>query len=142
MGIAAWQLYVTRNTANDTFEASFVEEYRAILRDLPIAALLNEALPEHQVKEALPALYRYFDLCNEQVSLHKHNRIKKKTWTNWEAGIEANLKRSAFRMAYSLIKPKIASDFNDLAEEFEGVLPPVAKEPSNTFTQRIDVAGS
>ena len=114
VGIAAWQLRVTKQQEESQFEDSFAAQYRAIADTLPLDALLGRELPETDLRAALRAFYNYFDLCNEQVFLAKQGRFRDATWDNWREGIEQHFKRPAFLQAWSRLSPDLDGSFDDL----------------------------
>lgn len=116
VAVAAWQLLVTRQQARSSFEDSLTSQYRALIERIPLEALLGERMSEDDVKRALPHFYRYFDLCNEQAFLFRHERVSEKTWENWKDGIFSNLKRPAFARAWAEIAARAKSDFDYLRE--------------------------
>lgn len=111
---AAWQLAATKRQAQSSFEDSLTSQYRAIVHDLPLRALLGEALITEDLQGALPTFYRYFDRCNEQAFLRGKNRIRKDTWAEWTEGIEQNLARPAFCAAWREIDARSDGSFDDL----------------------------
>ncbi|MGR6805344.1 hypothetical protein ACU6VI_03405 [Sphaerotilus natans] len=111
---AFWQLRLLKTQSVTSFEDGLVDEYRDIAKDLPLDALLGADMTAPQVADALPAFYRYFDLCNQQVFLHKQGRIRAETWVLWKDGIVSNLRRPAFALAWAEIAAKAAGDFDEL----------------------------
>ena len=65
VGVAAYQLRITRKQSVTTFEDSLTVQYRQVASTLPLKALLGESLVGEEPKEHLKYFYRYFDLCNE-----------------------------------------------------------------------------
>ncbi len=114
VGIAAYQLSITRKQNVAMFEDSLVEQYRQIASTLPLKALLGEPLTTEEHETHLQYFYRYFDLCNEQAFLYKNGRISENTWMLWEDGIRTNLHRPAFVSAWQEVSEKAADDFTEL----------------------------
>lgn len=114
VAVAAYQLLVARQQARTAFEDSLSTQYRQVIERLPMEALFGEQVSRSDVMALLPHFYRYFDLCNEQAFLHRHGRISKKTWANWEEGILANLSRPAFEVAWSEVAARAKGDFDYL----------------------------
>ena len=112
--LAWWQLRATKQQAQSTFEDSLTSQYRRIVHDLPLAALLGEPLGTKELRDALPTFYRYFDLCNEQVFLRGKDRIRADTWVEWTEGIKQNFDRPAFSAAWSEIDARSDGSFDDL----------------------------
>src|SRR5947199_10739310 len=78
--LAARQLYLAKDQAQSQFEDSLNAQYRAILEDLPLAALLGQHIAEPELERTLPFFYRYFDLSNEEAFLRAQGRIRSETW--------------------------------------------------------------
>ena len=114
--VAARQLYLSKDQAVAQFEDSLNEQYRSLLKDLPLAALLGQQLPDAELEEALPVFYRYFDLSNEQAFLHAQARVRRKTWANWREGIEQNMRRPAFQQAWERLLPHLDGSFDELKQ--------------------------
>ena len=127
--VAGWQLRAAKQQAQSAFEDSLTSHYRAIVRDLPLAALLGEELSREQLDEALPTFFRYFDLCNEQVFLHGKKRIRTDTWAEWTQGIEQNFARPAFHAAWREIDRRSDCGFDDLRRLVASMKLPPAESP-------------
>ena len=69
VGVAAWQLLLSKRQAQSQFEDTFAEQYRRIIEMLPLGALLGQSLTEQEVNGSLRTFYNYFDLSNEQAFL-------------------------------------------------------------------------
>src|SRR5690349_16601672 len=111
VGIAAWQLYMTKQQAQSQFEDSFAEEYRRISAQLPLSALLGKPLKEPEMEASLRAFYEYFDLSNEQAFLAARGRLRRETWSNWREGIQQHLARPAFAQAWRTLAPDLDGTF-------------------------------
>lgn len=114
VGVAAYQLQVTRKQSVTGFEDSLAAQYREIASTLPLKALLGESLTTEEHSDRLQYFYRYFDLCNEQAFLHRNGRVSDSTWTFWKDGILTNLRRPAFAAAWQEIASRAMDDFNEL----------------------------
>jgi len=114
VGVAAYQLRITRSENVTTFEDSLTVQYRQIASTLPLNALLGESLTDEEHNGHLQYFYRYIDLCNEQVFLHESGRISDRTWTLWRDGILSNLQRPAFARAWQEIANRSKGDFSEL----------------------------
>lgn len=101
-GFAGWQIRISRRQATTLFEDALAAEYRALLRELPVQALLADGMPDEQIVEHLGVFYRYFDLCNEQAFLAGEQRVSPATWEQWRDGIGSNMLRQAFSDAWHL----------------------------------------
>ena len=114
VGVAARQLFITREQAAKSFEDSLTSQYRNAIEKLPVEVLFGETLKPEIQTVSIPHFYRYFDLCNEQVFLRSMGRVTDSTWTNWEDGIKTNLTRPAFALAWSEVAYRAKEDFEDL----------------------------
>lgn len=132
VGVAAFQLWLQKTQQRTDFEDRLTEQYRNIIANLPLEALLEDHEPnEHDRRMALHTLYRYFDLTNEQKFLFDQGRISPETWKNWEDGIRGNMGRKAFRDAWSVIAAALPDSF----EELRKLVPPQPRaEKSPTVT--------
>lgn len=128
VGVAAYQLRVTRKQGVTAFEDSLAAQYRQIASTLPLKALLGESLTPEEHRDHLHYFYRYFDLCNEQAFLHENGRVSDSTWTFWEDGILTNLRRPAFAAAWQEIAARAKDDFNEL----RSLCPPNATPAAQT----------
>jgi hypothetical protein len=108
------QLKTGQWQAQTAFEDELEREYREILRDLPVEALLDASMESAVSEATLRAFYRYIDLTNQQVFLRSQGRISERTWKNWCDGIESNLRRPAFEAAWKQISETAAEDFQEL----------------------------
>lgn len=120
--VAAFQLYLDRQFAKTAFEDALVDKYRDIVAEIPVAALLGQPLSGEECRSALPAFYRYVDLCNEQIFLHECGRIRGSTWVEWEPGLRANFARPAFRDAWAYIDHEIRRNGHEDFAELRALL--------------------
>lgn len=125
---AFWQLRLLKTQSVTSFEDGLADEYRDIAKGLPLDALLGVDMSPQAVANALPAFYRYFDFCNQQLFLHQQGRIRKATWALWRDGIVSNLRRPAFARAWTEIAAKAIGDFDEL----RALCPPKATEQRET----------
>lgn len=121
--VAAWQLRQAKMQAQLQFEDSLNQQYREILKELPLAGMLGQPLPEGELRAQLRVFYRYFDLSNEQAFLHAQGRIRRRTWANWIEGIRQNMARAAFRQAWHALLPDLDGSFDELKAILRGVSP-------------------
>lgn len=112
--VATWQIRQSKQQAQSNFEDSLNAQYRALLAELPLEALLGRRLEDDTLKKHLPVFYRYFDLSNEQAFLHERRRVRSKTWANWREGIEQNMARPAFWRAWEILHPDLDGSFDEL----------------------------
>ena len=123
---AAVQLWLVHRQSVTTFEDALGREYRELAAKLPTKALLGEEVTEEEYRESFDEFYRYFDLSNEQAFLRQRKRISKPTWTFWLDGIGSNLRRPAFRRAWSEVCSRPGAEFFELRALF----PPDARDNS------------
>lgn len=113
---AMLQLFATKQIAQLQFEDSLDKEYRDLVARIPTKALLGESLSSKERDDAFDEFYRYFDLCNQQIFLRKNERIDKKVWAEWCAGMRYNLEKlPAFQRAWTEIKSRCES-FQELRD--------------------------
>lgn len=122
--LAVWQLWLAHRQSVTNFEDIFAREYRELAATLPIKALLGEQLSGDEHQKHLDEFYHYFDLCNEQAFLHQRGRITSATWKFWHDGIASNLRRPAFKRAWSEIAARANGDFSEL----RALCPPEPRE--------------
>jgi hypothetical protein len=102
------------------------ERYRSLLAELPVSELLLEDA-ELDVEGAqtvaerhLNTLYRYFDLCEEQVLLRASNTVDAATWKRWHAEVRRNFGRPMIRAAWTMVQTREPDAFPELARLFGG----------------------
>jgi hypothetical protein len=108
------QLKAGHDQARTAFEDNLEREYRQIVADIPVQALLGAKLASPLSDEELRVFYRYIDLTNQQVFLRRQRRITSETWRNWCEGIAHHFGRPAFRDAWEQIRDKATEDFSEL----------------------------
>jgi hypothetical protein len=111
--VAVVELWLNRRQAKSAFEGQLVDQYRQIVAGVPVKALLGGELDDDEFDHALPHLFRYIDLCNEQVFLRNEGRIRPKTWDEWEPGLVANFKRPVFRRAWGYVNDEVRENGHD-----------------------------
>jgi hypothetical protein len=116
--LAYWQLRQAGEQAMIAFEDGLTEQYRRIIRDLPMAALLDDPIDEAELRDSLSVFYQYFDLSNEQAFLRSRGRIRGKTWGDWEEGIRQNARLRAFQAAWRTIRCKRPDVFDEIVGLF------------------------
>lgn len=133
VGIAAAALYLQRRQAISAFEADLTQEFRAILKEIPVAALIRRDQSSYEIANLLRDLgpfYRYIDLSNEQAFLAKKGVVRPDTWKEWEAGIKSMLSRPAMKRAYEIIMATNREDFGELRD----LVPPDREPGSLSFS--------
>jgi hypothetical protein len=111
---AAYQILLSRQQAQTSFEDALAKEYRELSMGIPTKAFLGEALTEAEYEAAKNDFYHYFDLSNSQAFLRQINRVSPKTWKYWADGMKSNLRRPAFKMAWERISSQPNGDFAEL----------------------------
>ena len=111
---ASYQILLSRQQAQTSFEDSLAKEYRDLASRMPTKAFLGESLTDVEYKEAEDEFYHYFDLCNSQAFLRQIKRVRSKTWKFWCDGIRSNLNRPAFSKAWQTISSQANGDFAEL----------------------------
>lgn len=111
------QIRLAGKQATTTFEDSLTEQYRRIMENIPTAIWLGselKALDEECRDRCRDAIYRYIDLSNEQAYLHSKKRVTDEAWIEWSAGINLNMKLSAFAEVWTQVKEKCPASFKEL----------------------------
>ena len=119
--VAKKELVLLEQQARTAFEDDLSREYRTIVADLPAEAFYEDVeLPLGP--EMRKALYRYFDLSNEQLFLASSERINGKTEKQWRDGIKGNITRlPTFKAAWAEIAARVPQDF---FEDLRRLVPP------------------
>jgi hypothetical protein len=131
---AGWQLWLTQRQATTQFEDNLNAQYREIIKEIPIQALLGDPLNAKQQEEALEHFYHYFDLSNEQAFLRRKRRIRRETRNDWAEGITQNLSKPAFASAWRKITSRSQS-FSDVRQ-----LVPMARELAAAAVTHVTAA--
>lgn len=111
--LAAWQLRFNRGQAKASFEDDLNREYRGITAELPLDAFsvapeLTTPLKPTEAK----AMFRYFDLSNEQLRIARDGtRIGKTTRAAWLDGIRQNMALPRFRHEWEVMRTVLPEDF-------------------------------
>lgn len=92
------QLWLGRRQERTAFEDGMTTAYRDLLGLLPVSALTggNPTLTPEQEN----AMFRYFDLTNEQAFLRRKRRVSFWTWVEWCEGIQGSFALVAFESAW------------------------------------------
>lgn len=112
--VAAFQLRTNSKIAQSEFEDSIDQQYRDLARGIPVDALIGKSVSEDKKEMARELIYNYLDLCNEQVFLRRKKRVRKDTWVDWCAGMEANLSKQEFEKVWSEVKIEAPQTFTFL----------------------------
>lgn len=112
--ISAYQIRTARIDAVRQFEDGFAKEYRELANRIPPQALLGMELSDDEKEDHFDELYRYFDLCNEQIFLRQKERIRIGTWIFWCDGMRSNFRKPAFFWAWDKIESTKTKEFSEL----------------------------
>jgi hypothetical protein len=112
--LAWWQIKAAKKLSRTQFEDSLAREYREVLQQIPIEAILGERLEPDKQNETLRAFYRYIDLTNDQIFLRQQGRVSVETWENWLDGIKTLMSMPAFSEAWKYIKERPTTKFDEL----------------------------
>jgi len=111
------QVGLTREQARTTFENSLTEQYRGIVKDIPIDIWLKAELKElssEQQNRCRDAIYRYIELSQEQAFLYDSKRVTDEAWNQWSDGIKRNMDLPAFRDVWALVDKGRPESFKEL----------------------------
>ncbi|MGO8733758.1 MAG: hypothetical protein ACLQVM_13310 [Terriglobia bacterium] len=114
----AWkQIKLVKEQATTSFEDGLTEHYRRIMESIPINIWLGEGLQtldQERQNRCRDAIYRYIDLCQEQMFLHESGRVTEATWVEWESGIRCNMEVPAFKQIWHDVEVKLPESFLEL----------------------------
>ncbi len=123
VAVAAWQINESRKLSQSSFEDSLDQQYRELAYGIPVDALIGKPVQESQKMETRELIYNYLDLSNEQIFLRKKNKISNDAWSDWSSGIQAHLKKVAFKIVWDEVKEHSPGSFSFLerleSEEFK-----------------------
>lgn len=137
-------LGTVRGLRDQLFLQTFTEytrRYADVLDRLPFDAGRPSAeadlsrFPKEAREDFLKTMRRYFNLCWEELHLHKCKRINKATWQIWRTGIEDTLRSPHFRAAWEELRTEYTSApdfvrFVDRATEWTPAKPILAVAPA------------
>jgi len=115
----AWeQIKLVKEQATTSFEDGLTQHYRQIMESIPINIWLGsglETLDKERQNRCEDAIYRYIDLCQDEVVLHAYKRITNATWKEWEAGIKTYMTLlPAFKDVWAEVNEKRQESFKEL----------------------------
>jgi hypothetical protein len=111
VSIAALQLALNRRQTRANFEDDLSREYRTISAALPADAFFYDADASVSLTdEQRNAMFRYFDLSNEQLRFCKQKRVSRRTERAWRQGIRANLELPRFEQAWEEVTSRLSRD--------------------------------
>ena len=118
LAFLAWrQIVLIRKQATTTFEDSLTEHYRRIMESIPTEVWLRSELNTIDLERhdhCRDAIYRYFDLCNEQALLYNMKRVREDAWIEWCKGIRGNMDLPAFKEVWAQVREKCPDNFAEL----------------------------
>jgi hypothetical protein len=114
---AARSFRLTKEQAVTTFEDSLAREYREITGLLPPTAFYRNERADLDDAEKR-AVFRYFDLCNEQLRLIGEQRIRADTAEIWKAGIEELMSRTTFKACWNELQQGLPAEFFSSLDAF------------------------
>jgi hypothetical protein len=138
--VAALQLRFNRGQARASFEDDLNREYRGITAELPLDAFstdpdVTRALDPEERK----AMFRYFDLSNEQLRIAADGkRIAGTTRDAWQDGIRQNMGLPRFRQEWAEMLQVLPDDF---FTELSRLQPPAAVDAADVETLSLGEAG-
>lgn len=115
VAVAAWQLRMSKSQARTDFEDGLTSHFRDILKDIPAPILLGEDVAIDKSEPGFIHLYRYIDLCNEQIFLRMMKRVSKETWENWRDGIDGMMSLPGIQLAWRTVVDSRVGRFAELA---------------------------
>ncbi len=122
--LAVFELRGNWKLSQSQFEDSLDQQYRELAKGIPVDALIGKTVTTEKKEITRELIYNYFDLSNEQVFLRKRRRIRKDTWLDWCAGIQAHLQKVEFQNVWQEMKTESPQTFTFLEKleetNFEG----------------------
>jgi hypothetical protein len=133
VALTALQLRFNRNQAKLAFEDDLTKEYRGITRDMPPDAFHADAdLTRQSTPDQRNAMFRYFDLSNEQLRLAETGRrVTKDTAEAWRDGIFDNMMLPLFGEMFAELErhlPRAHEDLEHKQPPYFSFLGPVARK--------------
>ena len=118
IALLAWQqIRLLREQSTTAFEDSLTEHYRRIMERIPTDILLRSelnTLDKERHDQCRDAIYRYFDLCNEQALLYNMKRVREDAWIEWCKGIRGNMDLPGFEEVWAEVREKCPDNFAEL----------------------------
>jgi len=102
--------------------AEYTRRYNELIEALPFEAAVPSPsielgrLEPNQRERVMKTMRRYFNLCWEELHLHKSGKIDAKTWEIWVAGIRDTLRSPFFRQAWGELQAEYS--YGGHAQEF------------------------
>lgn len=114
--VAAWQIRESRKYSVTAFEDSLDKQYREIIMQIPVDALIGKNITPEDQAYARENVFNYLDLCNEQIYLRRKKRISKSRWVDWNEGIKGNLQKPIFQKVWAEVMEEAPGEFTDLTK--------------------------
>lgn len=95
-----------RHQLQVTVFLAYTERYSKVMKDFRVQARRPSSdyrlssQPEKERARMLEVFREYFDLCSEELTLHKRHRIDRKTWKVWEEGMRQVARFPSFLEAW------------------------------------------
>ena len=119
LAFLAWrQIVLLRKQSTTAFEDSLTEHYRRIMESIPTDIWLRSelnTLDKERHDRCRDAIYRHFDLCNEQALLYNMKRVREDSWIEWCKGIRGNMDLPAFKGVWTEVREKCPDNFTELS---------------------------
>jgi len=135
-----WQIRCVKKQATTSFEDSLTDHYRRIIENIAIEIWLGPDLDTLELepkKRCREAIYRYIDLCQDQVFLHDNGRITDATWAEWGPGIKGNMSIAAFKEVLNEVQAKLPNSFSEPRKFLSTQQFPCLKPCSNDATTAL-----
>jgi hypothetical protein len=108
--VAAQAFRHAKRQETTSFEDALAREYREITVTLPAAAFFSDGVADLAPEEK-QAMFRYFDLSNEQLRLIQEHRIDKETAKVWTEGICELMNLPTFATTWSELEQRLPKSF-------------------------------
>ena len=119
--VGAWQLRSSQRLALTAFEDSVDQQYRALAATIPMDVWLARTPPADVPARTREAIFRYFDLCNEQVFLRRTGRVSSTRWVVWEDGIRHHMRVPAIDAVWTEVVDGSSGYFGELERLLDSV---------------------
>lgn len=112
------QVLRSRRQRMADFEQRFVDEYRSVVRRIPLEMLPGENDYDPSDQCARRAFHDYFELCEDEAfqARQRPRRVSEVAWAEWRDGINSNMSRPAFQAAWLDLGEAAPEQFDELRE--------------------------
>lgn len=114
VSLARQQIKASERLSQTQFEDGLAREYREVILQIPVKALLGESLNLEEQNKVLHSFYRYVNLTNDQIFLRQQGRVNLEAWQNWRDGIKSLMAMPAFPDSWKYIKDRPTTEFDEL----------------------------